>query len=90
MTSPVSPLLEGLVVFSTRSCMPCRQLKSQLDEAKLDYKTIDLTEEENDHYKFKYNIRAVPTVGLFKEDKLVSSRVGNDATVESLRELLQS
>ena len=81
-------MLNGLVVFSTKSCMPCRQLKTQLDEAGVKYQVVDLGSEENDHYKFKYNIRSVPYVAILEEGKLSKGLLGKEATVESVKAML--
>lgn len=81
--------VKGLVVFTSKSCSPCRILKSKLEEANVEYTAVDVTEEGNEHYKFKYNIRSVPYVGYLNEDsKLVWSLLGDRATVENIQDKL--
>jgi thioredoxin len=69
-----------LVDFWAEWCAPCRRLAPAVDAVATDLKgrlTVGkLNVDENPNTAFKYSIRGIPTLLLFKDGQIVESVVG--------------
>lgn len=69
-----------LVDFWAPWCGPCRQLSPIVDEISKDLEgTIDVFKcnvDENPEIPSKFMVRGIPTLMIFKDGKLVDSKVG--------------
>ena len=76
-----NPNVSVLVDFWEEWCGPCKQIGPILEELALDYesklKVLKLNIDENPLTPQKYGIRGIPTIMLFKEGKLIDSKVGS-------------
>ena len=70
-----------LIDFWAEWCGPCKQIGpilEEIGEAKKDkLKILKLNIDENPSTPQKYNIRGIPTLLLFKEGKLVDTKIGS-------------
>ena len=70
-----------LVDFWAEWCGPCKQIGpilEEIGEAKKDkLKIFKLNVDENPEIPQKYNVRGIPTLMLFKEGKLIDTKVGS-------------
>ena len=70
----------SLIQFSASFCGPCQQLKPIIEKIsndladKIDCYYHDIEKEPN--YPVKFSVRGVPTILLFKENKLLATRLG--------------
>tara|TARA_B100000579_G_C22094733_1_gene516177 strand:- start:2 stop:325 length:324 start_codon:yes stop_codon:yes gene_type:complete len=69
-----------LVDFWAEWCGPCKSLGPILEEISKDLKdklqVVKVNLDENQDLAMKYSIRSIPTLLLFKEGKLVDTKVG--------------
>jgi thioredoxin 1 len=69
-----------MVDFWAEWCGPCRQMGPTIDTIASEYtgkvKVGKLNVDENGQTAFRYNIRGIPTLLLFKGGKVVEQRVG--------------
>ncbi|MCI0573264.1 MAG: thioredoxin [Myxococcaceae bacterium] len=69
-----------LVEFTARWCAPCRALAPTLDALATDYrsrlKVAMLDVDENQEAAERYGVRAMPTLLLFKQGRVVKQIVG--------------
>lgn len=67
-----------LIIFSSKHCGPCKQLKpiikELMEEVKFNLVELDV-EVEEDSTK-KYQVRSVPTILLQKDGKIIKSIIG--------------
>ena len=70
-----------LVDFWAEWCGPCKQIGPILDEIseekKDTLKILKLNIDENPLTPQKYNVRGIPTLMMFKEGKLIDTKVGS-------------
>ena len=70
-----------LVDFWAEWCGPCKQIGPILEEISEEkqgkLKVVKLNIDENQETPQKYNVRGIPTLMLFKDGKLVDSKVGS-------------
>ena len=70
-----------LVDFWAEWCGPCKQIGPILeeisDEKKDNLSILKLNVDENTAIPQKYNVRGIPTLMLFKEGKLIDTKVGS-------------
>ena len=70
-----------LVDFWAEWCGPCKQIGPILDEIseekKDTLKILKLNIDENPQTPQKYNVRGIPTLMMFKEGKLIDTKVGS-------------
>ena len=70
-----------VVDFWAEWCGPCKQIGPILEEISEDkkgkVKLLKLNIDENPEIPQKYNIRGIPTLMLFKEGKLIDTKVGS-------------
>ncbi len=69
-----------LVDFWASWCAPCRMLAPTIDDVARDYgdraKIVKLNVDENSETSFKYNIKGIPTLLLFKDGEIKDQIVG--------------
>jgi thioredoxin 1 len=69
-----------LVKFEADWCGPCKAMKPMVDEIASEYDgrlkvtTVDI--EQNDQTVYRFGVRAVPTVVLFKNGEVFAQKVG--------------
>ena len=70
-----------LVDFWAEWCGPCKQIGPILeeisDDMKDDLKIFKLDVDQNTETPQKYGVRGIPTLMLFKEGKLIDTKVGS-------------
>ena len=74
-----------ILKFESDSCPQCKALSATLEritkEYKIDMKSIDIEEDNNQDLIRKYNIRSIPTLIFLNEDKEYNRLVGNQSNV---------
>ena len=68
-----------LVDFFANWCGPCRMLSSQLedlDNNRSELKIVKVNVDENHELSKKYGIMSIPALLLFKDGKLLDSKLG--------------
>jgi thioredoxin 1 len=87
-----SPMLT-LVDFWAEWCGPCKQisplLKEIAEEKESVLNVIKLNIDENPQTPLKYGVKGIPTLMLFKDGKLVDSKIGS-MPKSSLTEWIES
>ena len=82
-----------LVDFWAEWCGPCKQIGPILEEIaeeKIDrLKVVKLNIDESPHTPQKYGVRGIPTLILFKDGKLIDTKVGS-MPKSSLNEWIES
>ena len=70
-----------LVDFWAEWCGPCKQIGPILEEISEEKKgkvrILKINIDENSHIPQKYTVRGIPTLMLFKEGKLIDTKVGS-------------
>ena len=70
-----------LVDFWAEWCGPCKQIGPILEEIALEQKSkikiLKLNIDENPQTPQKFGVRGIPTLMLFKEGKLIESKIGS-------------
>ncbi|MFT8320841.1 MAG: glutaredoxin family protein [Bacillus sp. (in: firmicutes)] len=79
-----------VVVWSKVGCSYCEEVKSFLKDNKLDYSTIDVTENDKlrDVLEVKYGIRYVPVVEISDSEQEASYQAVFKVDLEALKEAL--
>lgn len=77
-----------IVDFWAEWCGPCKQIGPILeeisDEKKNTINILKLNIDENPETPQKYGVRGIPTLMLFKEGKLVDTKIGNHPKIALL------
>lgn len=72
-----------ILKFESDSCPQCKALSVTLEritkEYKIDIKSIDIEEDNNQDLIRKYNIRSIPTLIFLNEDQEYNRLVGNQS-----------
>ena len=72
-----------ILKFESDSCPQCKALSVTLEritkEYKIDMKSIDIEEDNNQDLIRKYNIRSIPTLIFLNEDQEYNRLVGNQS-----------
>ena len=72
-----------ILKFESDSCPQCKALFATLEritkEYKIDIKSIDIEEDNNQDLIRKYNIRSIPTIIFLNEDKEYNRLIGNQS-----------
>lgn len=72
-----------ILKFESDSCPQCKALSATLKritkEYKIDIKSIDIEEDNNQDLIRKYNIRSIPTLIFLNEDQEYNRLVGNQS-----------
>ena len=70
----------AIVDFWAEWCAPCKQIEPILEEIALEKKDsvniFKLNIDENPEVPQKYGVRGIPTLMIFKEGKLIDTKVG--------------
>ena len=70
-----------VVDFWAEWCGPCKQIGPILEEISEEKKStvriLKLNIDENPEIPQKYNVRGIPTLMIFKEGKLIDTKVGS-------------
>ena len=70
-----------LVDFWAEWCGPCKQIGPILEEIAVEYeskiKVLKINIDENPQTPQKYGVRGIPSLMLFKEGKLIDSKIGS-------------
>jgi thioredoxin 1 len=79
--------MKKIIMFSATWCAPCQRTKPVFNTLKesangVQYELVDVDEQE--HVAEQYNIRAVPTFVLLKDNQEVA-RISGGATEERLK-----
>ena len=78
----ISSISEAIIIdFWAEWCGPCKQIGpilEEISEEKKDtLKILKLNIDENPEIPQKYNVRGIPTLMMFKEGKLIDTKVGS-------------
>jgi putative thioredoxin len=78
-----------VVMFHASWCGPCRGMKPLVDAlaAEQGFKLVGVDAGENRDLAAQYNVRAVPTLAVFKDGALVTAVAGG-LTIDRLRSFL--
>ena len=78
-----------LVDFWAPWCAPCRMLIPILNKLSEQYKIVKLNVQEHPEIAARFNVSAIPALMVFKEGKVVKTRVGlcNEADIKEMLEL---
>ena len=69
-----------LVDFWAEWCGPCKQISPILEEISNEKENLNILKlniDENPVTPQKYNVRGIPTLMLFKEGKLIDTKIGS-------------
>ncbi len=77
----ISQSLPVLLDFGAEWCGPCKQLDPILEEIAIEnkdkFKVFKINIDENPMTPQRFNIRGIPTLMIFKEGKLIDTKVGS-------------
>ena len=69
-----------LVDFWAEWCGPCKQISPILEEISNEKENLNILKlniDENPATPQKYNVRGIPTLMLFKDSKLIDTKIGS-------------
>lgn len=76
-----------IIVFGSKTCVPCKFLRKDLEENKIKYTYIDV-EEKPDLVSY-FSITSVPTTIILQGDKVIDMYIGNSKKIISrIKELI--
>lgn len=77
----------NLLVLTQNSCRYCGMVKQYLDNAEVEYETVNMSEQPE--YQEKYDVMGAPTILLLDEDEVIAKVTGfNPETLDTLIEQL--
>ncbi|TCJ01057.1 glutaredoxin family protein [Cytobacillus praedii] len=76
-----------LLVLTQNNCRYCGMVKQYLDDAEVDYETINMSDQPV--YQEKYDVMGAPTVILLDDEEVIAKTTGfNPETLDTLIEQL--
>lgn len=90
LTTQQSQPLETIIFTNKKSCQPCKNLKSYLNEHHSDFKFTEVDVFEDMDEAMKYNVRSAPTIiSIDSNGKEVDRVVGfNDSVIEKIEHVI--
>jgi thioredoxin 1 len=76
---------DGLYVFSSKTCLPCKTLKRSLEAEGIEFTELDIAEHSD--LANKHSVMSVPATFLIKHGRIMGSWIGG-VSISKIKELL--
>lgn len=81
--------MKTILKFYSPTCGPCKVVSKNLEQiGDAEINSIDATDSANEELLGKYNIRAVPTIIVLREDGEIQAEFRGIVTADKLKEVL--